>query len=129
MVEALIDFMTGFYSPESIWDLVIQNYGEALSSGEPVIEIAEPVVAALMAEAAALEEQGRLEEAIKIYEQVIRGSGANGVPEVPHLVTKALFKELSLLLKFDRYDELISGCDQLLNQLRTDEDPVSSHFC
>ena len=123
VVEALIDFMTGFYSPDSIWDLVLRNYEEALFSGTPAFDIAEPVAAALFAEAADLEGQGRTEEAIKIYEQVIRGSGVNGVPEVPHLVSVALFKELSLLFKIGRYDEVISACDRLLLRLGTGGGP------
>ena len=123
VVEALIDFMTGFYSPDSIWDLVVRNYEEALFSGTPAFDIAEPVADALFAEAADLEGQGRTEEAIKIYEQVIRGSGVNGVPEVPHLVSVALFKELSLLFKIGRYDEVISACDRLLLRLGTGGGP------
>ena len=123
VVEALIDFMTCFYSPDSIWDLVLRNYEEALSSGTPAVDIAEPVAAALIAEAADLEGQDRAEEAIKIYEQVIRGSGVNGVPEVPHLVSVALFKELSLLFKIGRYDEVISACDRLLLRLGTGGGP------
>ena len=120
----MIDFMTCFYSPDSIWDLVLRNYEEALSSGTPAVDIAEPVAAALIAEAADLEGQDRAEEAIKIYEQVIRGSGANGVPEVPYLVTMALLKEVTLLLKIGRHDEAISAYDQLLLRLGTDGEPT-----
>ena len=124
VVEALIDFMIGFYSPDSIWDVVMRNYEEALSSGIPAVDIAEPLAAALIAEAAGLEGLGRAEEAIKIYEQVIHGSGANGVPEVPYLATLALLKEVTLLLKICRYSEAISACDQLLIRLGTGGEPT-----
>ena len=124
VVEALIDFMTCFYSPDSIWGLVMRNYEEAIASGNPAVDIAEPVAAALIERAVELEGQGGAEEAIQIYEQVIRGSGANGVPEVPHLVTMALFKEVSPLFRIGRYDEVISTCDQLLFRLETGGEPT-----
>ena len=128
VVEALIDFMTCFYSPDSIWDLVVRNYEEALSSGSAAVDIAEPVAAALIAQAEDLEEKDRAEEAIKIYEQVIHGSGANGVPEVPHLINMALFKQVSPLFRIGRYDEAISTCDQLLSRLGPVGDPTVVHL-
>ena len=128
VVEALIDFMTCFYSADSIWDLVMRNYEEALSGGSPAVDIAEPVAAALIERAAELEVQGRAEEAIQIYEQVIRGSGTNGIPEVPHLVTMALFKEVRPLFRIGRYDEVIATCDQLLSRFGTGGEPSMVHL-
>ena len=124
MVEALIDFMICFYSPDSLWDLMMRSYEEARSSGTPPVDIAEPVAAALIAKATDLETKGGLEEAIEIYEQVIRGSGSDGVPEVPYLATMALLKEIPLLLKIGQHDEVITACDQLLVRLWTGGDPT-----
>lgn len=119
VVEALIDFMTAFYSPDSIWDLMRRNYEEALSSGSPAVDIAKPVATALIAQADALATQGGVDEALEIYDRVIKGSGMDGVPGVPHLVALALLKELPLLFRVGRYDEAVSTCDHLLPLLGT----------
>ena len=92
LIEALIQFMAAYYSPDELRDIHARLAGEVDESDAPVrLEL---VLKALVNKGAALGAIGRSEEALVLSEEVLRQFDANGVPTLLEPVVKALVNTL-----------------------------------
>ena len=124
VVEALIDFMVCLYSPTELWNLIISTYEQVDSSQLPIPNLARTAAAALFREAQALDDAGRQDDAIAIYEQVERRIGIADDTGVKIQAAIALCNKALLFSRIGRYEETISACDQVVARFAVFKEPI-----
>ena len=123
VVEALIDFMTCFYSPAEIWDFVKQIPEQVHESVGMPTPATEYFAMAMNLEGLRFAELGQVNEALEVYDDMLRGSGPDGAPRYETWVADVLIRKASLLFRIEgRETETIVACDALLSQFSTRED-------
>ena len=123
VVEALIDFMTCFYSPAEIWDFVKQIPEQVHESVGMPTPATEYFAMAMNLEGLRFAELGQVNEALEVYDDMLRGSGPDGAPRYETWVADVLIRKASLLFRVEgRETETIVACDALLSQFSTRED-------
>ena len=121
VVEALIDFMVCLYSPDELWDVVVEFYGE---TNIATADVQEPVAQVLINKAQLLADLGHEDGAIAIFEHVAERLRMSTVSAHQNqAVVAALNKVLELNLA-GRYDEVIQACDDLLANFGTSKEPT-----
>jgi tetratricopeptide (TPR) repeat protein len=124
VVDALVDFMTCFYSPAEVWDLTKPFLDRADDFGGMSQRATAYFATAMFNGALSHEELGQVEEALEAYDGILRRLGPDDGLESKRLVACLLFKKAYLFLKDDRGAESIAACDDLVNRLATHEDPL-----
>ena len=123
VVEALVDFMTCFYSPVEIWDFVKQIPEQVHESVGMPTPATEYFAMAMNLEGLRFAELGQVNEALEVYDDMLRGSGPDGGPRYETWVADVLIRKASLLFRVEgRETETIVACDALLSQFSTRED-------
>ena len=121
VVEALIDFMVCLYSPDELWNVVMEFYWE---TGPPTADVQEPVAQVLINKAQLLADLGHEDGAIAIFEHVAERLRVSQVSaHQSQAVVAAVNKVLKLNLA-GRYDEGIRACDALLASFGTSREPA-----
>ena len=121
VVEALIDFMVCLYSPDELWDVVMEFYWETKLA---TADAQEPVAQVLINKAQLLADLGHEDGAIAIFEHVAERMRMSKVSAHQNqAVVAALNKVLKLKLA-GRYDEVIQECDDLLASFGTSKEPA-----
>ena len=124
VVEALVDFMSCFYSRAEMWDLIQQSI-EWIHDFSGMSQPATVYFAtAVLNGALRLEELGQVDEALEVYDGILGRLGPDNGLEAERLVACLLFKKAYLFHKDDRGAESIAACDDLVNRLATHEDPL-----
>ena len=119
VVQALIDFMICLYSPSELLKFTKGLY-EASHTSDVLLQGAHVQMAvALVKEALTLRQMGRANEALDVYDQMIRLSYSEGVSSVESIVAITLLKELILLIEADQDDESLAICSELVNRFET----------
>ena len=114
VVEALIDFMVSWYSPDELLDIVERTYLTAYASNIPPPDIFLPVANASLDAAYALAEQGDRDGALSILGRLADRSETIDTPESQELQLVALEHTAALLTLMDRSDEAIEVCELLV---------------
>ncbi len=114
VVQALIDFMTAWYSPMDLWDIVERTYLNARFRNAPPPDIFLPIAVASFDAAHALFDQGAEQEALAIFSRIAKSAQTIDSPEaqIPQLF--ALDSMASLLNLMNRNEDAIVQTDLLL---------------
>ena len=121
VVEALIDFMVCLYSPDELWDVVMEFYWETELA---TADVQESVAQVLINKAQLLADLGHEDGAIAIFGHVAEMLRMSRVAAHRNqAVVAALNKVLKLNLA-GRYDESIRACDDLLAGFGTSKEPA-----
>ena len=132
VVEALIDFMVSWYSPDDLLDIVERTYLTAYARNIQPPDIFMPVANASLGAASALAEQGDREAALALYGKLVAGSETVDTPESQRLQLIALSYKATLLAVMERSAEAIEVCDLLVDLCNARGDVVpremSSHL-
>ena len=124
VVDALVDFMTCFYSPAEVWDLTKPFLDRADDFGGMSQRATAYFATAMSDEALRLEGLGQVDEALEVYDDILRRLDSDDGLEADLMVTYLLIKKATLFLKDDRGTETIAACDDLVNRLATHEDSL-----
>ena len=123
VVQALIDFMICLYSPSELLKFTKGLY-EASHTSDVLLQGAHvQMTVALVKEALTLRQMGRANEALDVYDQVIRLSYSEGVSSVESIVAITLLKELILLIEAGQDDESLAICSEFVNRFETRTEP------
>ena len=123
VVQALIDFMICLYSPSELLNFTKGLY-EASHTSDVLLQGAHvQMTVALVKEALTLRQMGRANEALDVYDQVIRLSYSEGVSSVESIVAITLLKELILLIEAGQDDESLAICSEFVNRFETRTEP------
>ena len=123
LVQALIDFMICLYSPSELLNFTKGLY-EASHTSDVLLQGAHvQMTVALVKEALTLRQMGRANEALDVYDQVIRLSYSEGVSSVESIVAITLLKELILLIEAGQDDESLAICSEFVNRFETRTEP------
>ena len=124
VVQELVDFMVSMYSSTELWDAFKRVlYQNASFSGNMPPQVTQFLVRSMMDEANALEQQGKVDQALGAYDEIIRRLDADGGTEATHLVAEPLMKKVPLLDRLGRGDEIIDVCDEMVDRYWNHEDP------
>ena len=120
-VEALIDFMVCLYSPDELWDVLVEIYREA---SLPTADVQELVAQVLNRKAELLASIGHADEAVGILEQISERLGMSNVQGRRRQAAAALFNKVLQLNNTNQYHDGIEACDQLLAGFGMSKDPI-----
>ena len=125
VVQALIDFMVCLYSPSEIGDIV-ESILESSHDLNVLPEIIGPEMAGtLLNEAHCLQEMGKNDDAIALYDQVIDRFGPDRAGSELQ-VGVALTSKSSLLIQIGRSHEAIVTCEEIVGKYQTGRDLSSA---
>ena len=123
VVQALIDFMICLYSPSELLKFTKGLYESSHTSDVLLQGAHVQMTVALVKEALTLRQMGRANEALDVYDQVIRLSYSEGVSSVESIVAITLLKELILLIEAGQDDESLAICSEFVNRFETRTEP------
>ena len=124
VVEALIDFMTCLYSPAKMWDFTKPIFDGVHNFGGIWRRATVYFATAMSDEALRLEELGQVEEALEVYDDILRRFGSDDELEAELRVAYSLTKKAHLFYVDGREAETIAACDDLANRFATHENPL-----
>ena len=119
LVQALIDFMICLYSTSELLKFTKGLYEASHTSDELLQGAHVQMTVALVKEALTLRQIGRANEALDVYDQVIRLSYSESVSSVESIMAITLLKELILLIEADQDDEPLAICSELISRFET----------
>ena len=123
VVEALVDFMSCFYSRAEMWDLIQQSI-EWIDDFSGMSHPATAYFATAMSdEALRLEGLGQVDEALEVYGDILRRLDPDDGPEAERLVARLLSKKAYLFNIYGRGSEA-AACEDLIHRFGTSEDPT-----
>ncbi len=125
VVQALIEFMVCLYSPSEIRDIVASLLESSYDFSVLSEMIGPEIASTLLNEANALQEMGRYDDAIALYDQVIERFGP-GRAGSELQVGVALTNKSSLLIQLGRSHEAIVTCEEVMGKYQTDRDVSSA---
>ena len=114
VVQALIDFMTAWYSPLDLWDIVERTYLDARFGNAPAPDILLPIAVASFDAAHALFDQGAKQGALEIFSRMAKSAETVDSSEAQVIKLFALDRSASLLTLMDRNEDAIVQADLLL---------------
>ena len=124
VVEALVDFMTCFYSPAEVWDLTKPFLDRVDDFGGMSQRATACFATAMLNGALSHEELGQVDEALEVYDGILRRLGPDDGLEAARVVAFLLFKKAHLFFDDGREAETIAACDDLVNRFATHGDPL-----
>ena len=125
VVQALIEFMVCLYSPSEIGE-VIESILESSFDFNALPEMIGPEIAGtLLNEANALQEMGKNDDAIALYDEVIQRFGPDRAGSELQ-VGVALTSKSSLLVQLGRSHEAIVTCEEVMGKYQTDRSVSST---
>ena len=124
VVEALVDFMSCFYSRAEMWDLIQQSI-DWIHDFSGMSQRATAYFATAMSdEALRLEVLGQVDEALEVYGDILRRLDPDDGPEAERLVARLLSKKAYLFNIYGRGSEAAAACEDLIHRFATSEDPT-----
>ena len=124
VVQELVDFMVSMYSPTDLWDAFKRVlYQNASFAGTMPPQVTQFLVRSMMDEADAHEQAEQFDQALCVYDEIIRRLDEDGGTEAAHLRAMPLMSKIPLLDRYDRYDEIIDVCDELVDRFWGHEEP------
>ena len=124
LVKELVDFMVSMYSPADLWDSFKRIlYQNASFKGDMPPQVTQFLVQSMMDEANALEQTDQIDQALSVYDDIIRRLDADGGTEPGHLAAMPLMHKIPLLDRGGRGDEIIDVCDDIVNRFWSHEEP------
>ena len=124
VVQELVDFMVSMYSSTELWDAFKRVlYQNASFSGNMPPQVTQFLVRSMMDEANGLEQEGQVDQALGVYDEIIRRLDADGGTEATHIVAEPLMKKVPLLDRLGRGDEIMDVCDEMVDRYLNHEDP------
>ena len=124
VVEALVDFMSCFYSRAEMWDLIQQSI-DSIHDFSGMSQRATAYFATAMSdEALRLEGLGQVDEALEVYSDILRRLDPDDGPEAERLVARLLSKKAYLFNIYGRGSEAAAACEDLIYRFGTSEDPT-----
>ena len=124
VVEALVDFMSCFYSRAEMWDLIQQSI-DSIHDFSGMSQRATAYFATAMSdEALRLEGLGQVDEALEVYSDILRRLDPDDGPEAERLVARLLSKKAYLFNIYGRGSEAAAACEDLIHRFGTSEDPT-----
>ena len=124
VVEALVDFMTCFYSPVEVWDLTKPFLDRVDDFGGMSQRATAYFATAMSDEALRLEGLGQVDEALEVYDDILRRLDPDDGPDAELLVARLLSKKAYLFNIYGRGSEAAAACEDLINRFGTSEDPT-----
>ena len=124
VVEALVDFMTCFYSRTEMWDIAKQIIEWTRNFGGISQRATAYFAAAMLHGDQRLEDMGQVNEVLEVYENLLHGLDPDDGVEADLMVAYLLSKKAILFFRDDRVAETIAVCDDLVNRFATHEDPL-----
>ena len=79
---------------------------------------------ALLDKAASLNRRERLEDALSVYDEIVRRFGENDSPDILEQVAKALMYKGVALRIFGRFEEVLATCDEVVYRLGAKDSPA-----
>ena len=139
LVEVLIRFMAAYYSPSELLKIGSRIAGEIVDAApamRPLYQSASQKLLALVEESARnlvmrgyqRWQQGRAEDALDAYDQVVRKFGHSEVPELHVAVAMALVNKGVSLGALNRLKEALAACDEVLHRFAESEVPDLQEF-
>ena len=124
VVEALVDFMTCFYSPAEVWDLTKPFLDRVDDFASMSQQVTVYFSTAMSDKALRLEGLGQVDEALEVYDDILRRLDSGDGPEAERLVARFLSRKAYLLNIYGRGSETTAACEDLINRFGTSEDPM-----
>ena len=124
VVEALIDFMTCLYSPAKMWDFTKPTFDGVHNFGGIWRRATVYFAKAMVDEGLRLEQLGQVDEALEVYDDILRRLGPDDGPEAELLVAHLMLRKAHLFYVPGRETETIAACDDLVTRFATHEDPL-----
>ena len=139
LVEVLIRFMAAYYSPGELHEIgsrIACEIVDVAPAMRPLYQSTSQKLLALVGESArelvmrGFErwQQGRSEDALDAYDQVVRQFGASEVPELRMAVATALVNKGISLGALRRLKEALAACDEVLHRFGESEVPEFQAF-
>ena len=142
LVEVLIRFMVSYYSPDELAEIrtriaheiedvapemrsLYQSAYQRLlaSSVGPVERVLLTSANDLIGKGFALWDQGRAEDALDVFDHVVRQFDDSKVPELLVVVATALVNKGKVLGALNRLNEALAACDEVLRRFRGSDAP------
>ena len=124
VVEALVDFMTCFYSPAEVWDLTKPFLDRVHDFVGMSHHVTSYFATAMSDKALRLEKLGQVDEALEVYDDILRRLYSGDGLEAERLVAQLLSKKAYLFNVYGRGSETTAACEDLINRFGTSEDPI-----
>ena len=116
LVQALINFIICLYSPLEVRDIVERYYKDCYSNRGFFRDFSERISNALLLEAISMDEKGKVDESLAIYDQIIQRSESDFGPPNDLQVAMALAGKSLLLRSLGREHEASADCDDLVRR-------------
>ena len=114
LVRALIDFIVCLYSPREFLSIIQSIYEDYRDLETEIPDLAAQFTDAVIHEAEALEETGRIEDAISLYDQVILRLVPHESLRTDSQLAIAILSKAMLLNVTNRWRDAIDICDDLI---------------
>ena len=124
VVEALVDFMSCFYSRAEMRDLIEQSIEWVDDFVGMSQDVTVYFTTAMSDEALRLQKLGQVDEALEVYDDILRRLDSGDGPEAERLVARLLSKKAYLLNIYGRGSETTAACEHLITRFGTSEDPI-----
>ena len=124
VVEALVDFMSCFYSRAEMRDLIKQSIDWVDDFVGMSQDVTVYFTTAMSDEALRLQKLGQVDEALEVYDDILRRLDSGDGPEAERLVARLLSKKAYLLNIYGRGSETTAACEHLITRFGTSEDPI-----
>ena len=124
VVEVLIDFMACLYSPAEMWDLIKPLFEWVHDFGGMSQPATMYFAKAMVDEGLRLEQLGQVDEALEVYDDILRRLGPDDGPEAELLVARLMLRKAHPFHVDGRETETIAACDDLVTRFATHEDPL-----
>ena len=128
VINALIEFMVSWYSPNEMWELVERTYLYASTVGTACPDIFEPVAAATLDNARQAFERGDREEAITILAPLANLPKGLAAKEMRVLQVVALSYQAAMLSIMGRTNETIDVSDSIIDLYGSDSDVLPPYY-
>ena len=134
LVEVLIRFMAAYYSPSELHDIGSRIAREIVdatpvmrplyqSASQKLLALAEKSARKLVMRGYQRWQQGRAEDALDAYDQVVRKFGHSEVPGLRVAVAMALVNKGVSLGALNRLKEALTACDEVLHRFAESDVP------
>ncbi len=125
LVKVLIDFMVCLYSPSELLTFTKEIYDASQPSQMLLEGVQVHMTVALTKEAITLHHMGRTNEALDVYDELMRLSNSSGISSTQFVVATTLLQEFISLIGADQEDASLAMCNELAGRFETREDPQS----
>ena len=116
--------MTCFYSPAEVWDITKPFLDRVDDFASMSQQVTVYFSTAMSDKALRLEGLDQVDEALEVYDDILRRLDSGDGPEAERLVARFLSRKAYLLNIYGRGFETTAACEDLINRFGTSEDPM-----